>query len=241
MAYRYTYTEKWNDAWFSSLRPLEKLLFNYLCDNCDIAGFIEINLRRWSVDIGSDLRGIEGALKGLERGFIKAVTGDCLYVKNFLKHQKNFPLNEKNKAHQGILKRFELYSYKFDIQDINKFIEGGSKGLPSPTGNGNGNGNGNTGGCKGEKNYEQLLKERMADFKQSIEPFAAEFPKEMLNAFFRYWSEPTRTKTKMRFEMEKTWEIKRRLLTWQRRDEEKGKGKSYQERPTRLNYSIRNI
>ena len=44
MAYRFTDTNKWHDAWFSSLKPLEKLLFNYLCDNCDIAGFIEINL-----------------------------------------------------------------------------------------------------------------------------------------------------------------------------------------------------
>ena len=241
MPLRYTYTEKWSDAWFASRRPIAKLLFNYLCDNCDIAGFIEINIRRWASDIGCDSRGIEGALKGLEGCFIKSVSGDCLYIKNFLKHQKNFPLNEKNNAHKGILKRFELYSYKFDIQDINIFIEGACKGLPSPTSNGNGNGNGNKGDARGEKNYEQQLKERMTEFKQSMEPLTGEFPKEMLNAFFRYWSEPNRSRTKMRFEMQKYWEIKRRLLTWQRRDEEKGKGKSYQERPTRLNYSIRNI
>ena len=66
-----------------------------------------------------------------------------------MKHQKNLPLNENNKAHQGILKRFDKYLYKFNIQSVDDFIErglqGACKGLRSPSGNGNGNGNGNEG------------------------------------------------------------------------------------------------
>lgn len=140
MAYRYSNTDKWNDCWFSKLKPLEKLLFNYLCDNCDIAGFIELNQKKWGSDIGVSTKQIEGALKGLGRGLIYSETNDCIFIKNFLKHQKNLPLNEKNKAHLGILKRFNLYSYKFKINgNINEFIEGASKGLPSPTGIGIGN------------------------------------------------------------------------------------------------------
>ena len=60
MAYRYTNTDKWGDAWYSNLKPSEKLLFNYLCDNCDIAGFIEMNIKRWASDIGYDKSVIEG-------------------------------------------------------------------------------------------------------------------------------------------------------------------------------------
>ena len=52
MAYRFTDTNKWNDAWFLELKPSGKLLFNYLCDNCDVAGFIELNPRKWAFDIG---------------------------------------------------------------------------------------------------------------------------------------------------------------------------------------------
>jgi hypothetical protein len=143
MAYRFTNTEKWNDHWFSQLRQIEMLLFMYLCDNCDIAGFVEINIKLWSVVLNSSIETIEGALKGLQRGLIFSKNTDCIYIKNFLKHQKNIPLNEKNKAHIGIIRRFELYSYKFDIQDINEFIKGASKGLDSPSGNGNGIGIGN--------------------------------------------------------------------------------------------------
>ena len=32
--------------------------------------------------------------------------------------------------------------------------------------------------------------------------------------FFNYWTEPNQTKTKLRFEMEKTYDISRRLSTW---------------------------
>lgn len=139
MAYRYSNTDKWADCWFSKLKPIEKLLFNYRCDNCDIAGFIEINEKRWAADIGVNIAQIKGAIKGLGRGLIHSNTDDCIYLRNFLKHQKNLPLNEKNNAHLGIIKRFELYSFKFSINDINSFILGAMEGLVSPYGNGSGN------------------------------------------------------------------------------------------------------
>ena len=150
MSYRFTNTDKWNDAWFSNLEPTQKLLFNYLCDNCDIAGIIELNIKRWGVDIGFSMVEIKAALKGLGRGLIYSKTNDCIYLKNFLKHQKNLPLNEKNQAHKGIMKRLELYKMKFGFNQITDFYEAPSEGLTSPTGNGNGNGNGILGGAGGD-------------------------------------------------------------------------------------------
>ena len=143
MAYRFTNTEKWSDSWFYSLSLIEKMLFIYLCENCDCAGFIEINYRRISADINVSQLDIQGAFKGLSRGLIYSKDNDSCYILNYLKHQKNLPLNPNNKAHLGILKRFELYSKKFDIQDVNEFIQGASKGLQSPIGIGIGIGIGN--------------------------------------------------------------------------------------------------
>jgi len=143
MAYRFTSTDKWKDAWFTNLSQIEMLLFLYLCDNCDIAGFIDINYRQWAFDLRSNEAGIKGALKGLARGLVHSNCGEVLYIRNFLKHQKNYPLNEKNMAHRGIIKCFEDKGYKFDIQDINEFIEGACKGLYSPYGIGIGIGIGN--------------------------------------------------------------------------------------------------
>lgn len=59
------------------------------------------------------------------------------------------------------------------------------------------------------------IKERMLIFKEQIQTYKNEkFDWKMLQEFFNYWSEPDQKKTKMRWEMEKTWDIRRRLLRW---------------------------
>ena len=157
MAYRFTDTNKWNDAWFLELKPLEKLLFNYLCDNCDVAGFIELTPRKWAFEIGETQANILGALEGLGRGLIYSKSNDCIYVKNFLKHQKNLPLNEKNNAHVGILKCFDKYKNKFEIDNIQDFINQDVKPLARGYGNGKGNGKGSIKECE-IFNFENALK-----------------------------------------------------------------------------------
>jgi hypothetical protein len=130
----------------------------YLCDNCDIAGFIEVNYEKWAFELSSSKDTIEGACKGLVRGLTYSNECDCIFVRNFLKHQKNLPLNENNKAHIGIIKRFNIYSCKFNIENIEEFIEGASKGLQSPTGIGIGIGNGKV-LIPWRENFEIYLKE----------------------------------------------------------------------------------
>ena len=55
---------------------------------------------------------------------------------------------------------------------------------------------------------------RTSDFKDSLVPFVSVYGKDMIRAFFDYWSEPNRSKTRMRFELEKTWDTSRRLKNW---------------------------
>lgn len=42
------------------------------------------------------------------------------------------------------------------------------------------------------------------------------FPQSVRDEFFEYWSEPNKSGTKMRYELQKTWDLKRRLQRWQR-------------------------
>ena len=142
--YRFCFTDKWQDAWFCSLKPIEKILFVYLCDNCNNAGFIDVIFNKWAADIGTDKKTIEGALKGVAKGLVFSKDNLTIYLKTFLKHQKNLPLNEKNMAHVGILRIFQNYAHKFEIQDVNDFIQRGLQGaLCSPSGIGIGNNIGN--------------------------------------------------------------------------------------------------
>lgn len=62
------------------------------------------------------------------------------------------------------------------------------------------------------------LTKRKDEFYQSLIPFLDKYQKEMVRDFFEYWSEPNKAKTKMRFELEKTWDTSRRLATWAKRD-----------------------
>ena len=69
------------------------------------------------------------------------------------------------------------------------------------------------------------LEKRNKSFYESLVPYVETYGKELIRAFYDYWTEPNKSKTKMRFELEKTWDVKRRLNTWASR--EKINSKSY--------------
>ncbi len=107
MSHRFTLTEKWSDSWFRRRKPAEKLIFLYLCDACDIAGFWEVDIELAAFHTGLPAADVEGALKGLARGLEGG--GDWVWLRNFLKCQKNIPLNINNNAHVGIMRSFEAH------------------------------------------------------------------------------------------------------------------------------------
>lgn len=74
-----------------------------------------------------------------------------------------------------------------------------------------------------KEKHSLSFEERKAEFQKSIEPYKGKYSSEMLNEFFPYWTEPTPSGKKMRFELEKTWEVGRRLATWNKRSEENRK------------------
>lgn len=62
------------------------------------------------------------------------------------------------------------------------------------------------------------LKEREHEFGESLIPYVEKYSKETIRAFFNYWTEKNKSGTKMRFELEKTWETAKRLQTWASRE-----------------------
>lgn len=62
------------------------------------------------------------------------------------------------------------------------------------------------------------LELRKSKFIEDLNPFVDTYGKEMVRKFFDYWSELNKSKTKMRWELEKTFEISKRLVTWSSRD-----------------------
>lgn len=65
---------------------------------------------------------------------------------------------------------------------------------------------------------DEPLEARAKAFYNSLIPYldtmGGKYPKEMIRLFYNHWSEPNKSRTKMKFELEKTWEVGRRLVTW---------------------------
>lgn len=60
------------------------------------------------------------------------------------------------------------------------------------------------------------LEKRMDKFINSLDNYKDDYGAEMIDEFIEYWTEPNKSGTKMRFEMEKAWSLGRRLSTWKR-------------------------
>jgi len=116
MSSRLSSTEKWNDAWFNSLSPNAKLLFFYLVENCDNAGFYEINKKFLMFFTGLDNDNLVNAISELKKAYIKSNDGLRIWIINFLKYQKKTPLNFANNNHKQIISIIQ-----YNLTDENKF------------------------------------------------------------------------------------------------------------------------
>lgn len=57
------------------------------------------------------------------------------------------------------------------------------------------------------------------EFAEEIAKHSSLFSYDLRNNFFKYWKERNAKATKMKFQLERTWETKSRLETWQRNEE----------------------
>lgn len=69
-----------------------------------------------------------------------------------------------------------------------------------------------------DNDIKEKVNKKEVEFKKSIQPFIERYGKDICNNFYLYWTEPNKSKTKLRYEMEKTWDVKRRLANWANRD-----------------------
>ena len=63
-------------------------------------------------------------------------------------------------------------------------------------------------------------------FLLEVSAFKELYSVEMLEAFVDYWTEPNKSKTKLRYELQKTFDIARRLKTWSKNENKFGTKKN---------------
>ena len=105
MTRRFTESDKWSDPWFRGLKPEFKLSWLYLLDSCDIAGFIDLDEKLASFQIGFDVdwqRFMQAAGNRVDK-----LSNGKLWIVRFVEFQQGSKsLNQSNNCHRGILKRF---------------------------------------------------------------------------------------------------------------------------------------
>lgn len=99
--------------------------------------------------------------------------------------------------------------------------QNGSKVLANVNDNVNANVNDNKNIVSGAKapTHTTLLLDRKLLFKKELGKNKGAYNVNELKKFYEYWTEENKSKTKMRFELEKTWNIKLRLNRWFGKDE----------------------
>lgn len=101
---RYFNPERWMEPRYRKLSPDAKVLYQYLCENCDWAGFLPLDRERLSFDTQIDQDRIESTLNILEEEEI-VINNNWLLVIDFIEMQDNAPLNPSNPAHKNIINK----------------------------------------------------------------------------------------------------------------------------------------
>jgi len=143
MAKRFTETDKWKDAWFTDLSLPAKMLFLFLCDMCDIAGFYERSDRTMLFYLNFDLTTLNNATAELSKSVV--FKDNVYFLRNFISHQRNLPLNPSNHCHKSILQSLSKRSQCFIefYPDSVKEKLGASEPLARGYSKGKGKGKGN--------------------------------------------------------------------------------------------------
>jgi len=159
--------------------------------------------QKWrGIDIGKGQFVSGRKVLSLETGISEQSVRTCI---NKLKSTSELTIKNTNKYSLFTLNNWNLY--QSEILPTNKLTSN------QPATNQQLTTNKNVKNEKNDKNIErrtQIFFESLSDFHQ--------YDGEMLNKFYEYWSEPNKSNTKMKFELQQTWDINRRLKTWASRE-----------------------
>lgn len=79
------------------------------------------------------------------------------------------------------------------------------------------------------------IEDRKLKFASTLEPYLKVYGREMLKDFYKYWTEPNKSNTKFNQELQKTWDLERRLETWAKNESKFASSKPQQQVPQQIN------
>lgn len=103
MSYIYTATNKWADNWFLNLSNDAKILFYYISEKCNNAGFYEIHKPTMLVQTDMNEARSRECFIEIKKAYIMSVDRQTIWLKNYIKYQRKIPLKEHISNHKQII------------------------------------------------------------------------------------------------------------------------------------------
>jgi hypothetical protein len=111
MAKRFTDSDKYKDPWFRKLTPTSKMLFLFMCDDCNHAGIWKENL-----DTFNFIYKATASISDIDAmgDKISKINNDTYLIHSFIKFQYG-KLNPGNKAHLGVIRALSYMGVDYTL------------------------------------------------------------------------------------------------------------------------------
>lgn len=104
MSKRFTETSKWTDRWFRKLPPRLKAAWSYMCDICDHAGVLSLDIETMSFLVGEPI--VIEEIKSNFKKQVHFINDEKIIITEFINFQYG-KLNPENRVHLSVLNRLE--------------------------------------------------------------------------------------------------------------------------------------
>ena len=203
MAKRFIDTKMWDKAWFRKLSPKYKAVWIYLLTRCDHAGIWDADWEAAEFLIGESIT-YDDLPEAIKNKMKPIKNEDQFFIESFVEFQYG-ELRENSKPHLSVIKRLNEKGLLKGIQRVTYTLKD-----------------------KDKVKYQAKEKEkREMDFIEKCKKLQSDILSDVeLVAFIDYWTESNTSGNKMKFEMQKTFDISRRMKRWQNNNKDWGKNKS---------------
>lgn len=180
-----------------------------MLDSCDFAGLYEVDIERAEWEMGVKLD--EKLLLEKFADKIEIVRKDRWFIPKFIEYQYGLELNENNRVHNKVI---QILNKNGLLTDRQRSVNGAKDK---------------------DKEEDKLsiikknLNKRLEKFNDDVYQHSDKHPKDILKQFIEYWTETNKSNSKMRFEMEKTWDTGKRLGRWSSNNNDKSEYKPARE------------
>ena len=194
MAKRFIDTKMWDKSWYRKLSPEHKLLWIYILTKCDHAGILDGDWEAAGFFMGCKIS-IHDFPEPIKNKMV-SIDDDQYFIPSFIEYQYGV-LRENSKPHLSVIKRLR-------DKHLDKYIDRVTITLKDK-----------------DKDKEKDIVKRKVNFELEVWKVSKESKYKDVNDFekhvedfIEYWSEPNRSNSKMKSELQETFNISLRLNKW---------------------------